>query len=478
MESGILKFGVPARLFPVYPESCKEQKSISIILAAMVSVRPFAERMLAPLGVKVGKRSAIKCFTEVTLANEVKGLKDRPDGLIMIDSGKTSWSALIEAKVGRSAVEVEQLERYLELAKINNIDAVITVTNELTPAPSLHPTQISKGHIRNVALYHFSWASILTTAFLLATSKDSPFDNHDEAFIVSELIRYLEHPNSGRVPLEQMNQDWPKIVTDVQAGHPIRGKAAEISEMISTWHQEARDIALIMTRKLKEPVSLAVSRNQIASYDAWVDAEIRQFCDQKVTCFDIEVPHAASRITVEADFLRRSLRVSMKLAAPSDRASNSARLNWLLKQLQDADLSKIIVRCITRGKGQNFGAMANEIDPKADEIKNLAEILSFQVEMSSDLGSKFNSRRKFVEAVEELVPLFYENVGQHLQAWLAPPPQIEKESAPEEKAPPSIGVIPVVSLGEQQAAPAVAPPQPPERPAWASEWQRHSTGTE
>ncbi len=296
METSILKFGVPARLFPVYPESCKEQKSVSIVLAAMVSVRPFAERILAPLGVKVGKRSTIACFTEVTLANEVKGLKDRPDGLIVVDAGKSAWTALIEAKVGRSSVEPEQLERYVELARINGIDAVITITNELTPAPSLHPTQISKAHVRNIGLYHFSWASVLTTAFLLAAAKESPFDNHDEAFIISELIRYLEHAGSGRVPLEQMNQDWPKIVADVQAGHPVNSKANEISEMISTWHQEARDIALIMTRRLKEPVSLAVSRNQIANYDAWVDAEIKQFCDEKVTSFEIEVPHAASRI--------------------------------------------------------------------------------------------------------------------------------------------------------------------------------------
>ena len=122
MDTQILKHGVPARLFPVLPDSCKEQKSISIVLATMMSVRPFAEKVLGNLGVRVGKTSKISCFTEVTLTNEVKNLKDRPDALIVVETGKRSWSALVEAKVGRNNVETDQLERYIELAKANSVD--------------------------------------------------------------------------------------------------------------------------------------------------------------------------------------------------------------------------------------------------------------------------------------------------------------------------------------------------------------------
>lgn len=466
MNTRILKHGSTARLFPVYPESCKEQKSISIVLAAIISVRPLAEKVLTPLGVKVGKRSTVSSFTEVTLTNEVKGLKDRPDALVVVESGKSSWSALVEAKVGKNSVEAEQLERYIELAKLNSIDAVITVTNELTPAPTIHPTRIAKGVLRNISLYHLSWSSILTSAFLLASAKENPFENDDEAFIVSELIRYLEHPGSGRIPLDQMNQDWPKIVSDIQAGHSVNGKSDAVSDTITTWHQEARDIALIMTRRLKEPVALAISRNQIADREGWVESEIKSFCETKLLSLELDVPNAASRIYVEADFLRRAVRVSMKLAAPTDRVSNAAKVNWLLRQLQKSELSKIIVRCITRGKGQNFGAMAHEIEPKADEIKALPEIMSFLVEMSYDLGGKFNSRKKFVEGLEELVPHFYMNVGQHLQAWVAPPPRLEKET------------VDVQQEVDNNVAPEVAnkptpelPDIEPNRPRWARSWQ-------
>ena len=474
MDTRILKHGVPTRLFPVVPEARKEQKSVSILLAAMVSVRPYAERVLAPLGVKFRKRTTLSCFTEVTLTNDVKGLKDRPDALIVVETGRSSWSALVEAKVGRHAVDCAQLERYIELAKANNIDAVITVTNELTPAPTINPTQLQKSLPKNLSLYHFSWSYVLTQAFLLVSAKDSPFANDDEAYIVSELIRYLEHPNSGRMPMDQMNKEWPTIVSNVQAGHPINGKAPEIVEMVTSWHQEARDIALLMTRKLREPVSLSVTRNQVADPKGWVEGEVRSFCNEKSLSFDLDVPNAASRIQIEADFLRRSVRCIMKIGAPMDRASNSARINWLLRQFGKAETSKVSIRCITRGKGQNFGAMASEIDPKADEIKALSEIVSFEVEMSSDLGARFNSRKRFIESLEDLVPTFYANVGQHVQAWVPPPPKVEKEaseSQPEKSTPESVDVDTDTSAAVLPVAPKKSAETSFERPVWASYWQ-------
>jgi len=465
MSTQILKHGVPARLFPVVPESCKEQRTLSVVLATMISVRPFAERLLTPLSVKLGKRASLSCFTEVTLTNEIKGLKDRPDALIVVDTGKSSWSALVEAKVGKQVVESEQLERYIDLAKMNGIDAVITISNELTPAPDINPTRLSKALPKNIQLFHFSWASILTAAFLLASSNEDPYNNDDEAFLVSELIRYLEHPGSGLVPLDQMNRDWPKIVGDVQASHPINPKSDEVVDMIAVWHQEARDIALIMTRRLKEPVAISASRANLANPSLWVEQEARQFAADKILSFELDVPNAASKILVESDFLRRAVRVSMKLAAPTDRNSNSARLNWLLKQLSKSERKKIIVRCITRGKGQNFGAMADEVDPKSDEIRDLGEIVSFQLEMSTDLGARFNSRKKFVECLEEIVPDFYNNVGQYVQAFVPPPPKYTKE----EKAlvdEESISPTPQSSVDAERAV---------ERPVWVSAWQSPST---
>lgn len=427
MDTKILKHGTPARLFPVLPEAKKEERTLSIVLATAISVRPFAHELFSDFGVRVGKRSKVSCYTEVTLTNEIKGLKDRPDALVVVETGKNSWSALVEAKIGRNSVETEQLDRYIELAQANAVDAVITITNELTPDPNITPTKPTRNIGKRLSLYHISWASILTKAFLLASNDEDPFENDDEVFLVSELIRYLEHDGSGREPLDQMNKEWPKIVGDVVAGHPLNPSAEEIKEMVTMWHQEARDVALIMTRKLNEPVCVAKSKSKIKDSAGWVENEVKRFCDEKLLSFDLDVPNAASKIAVEADFRRRTVKCTMKLLAPSDRKSNSAKLNWLLRQLQKSDLSKIIITCITHGRGQNFGAMAHEIEPNSDEIKNLSEIVSFQIEMSADLGKYFNSRKKFVENLERHIPYFYENVGENLKAFVPRPPKLKSE---------------------------------------------------
>lgn len=473
MSTQHLKHGTPARLFPIYPEAAKEQRSLSIILATMVSVRPFAEQILTPIGVRLGKRASISAFTEVTMATEVKGLKDRPDALLTVETGKSTWSALIEAKIGKATVESEQLERYIELAKLNGIDAVITISNELSPDPAVNPTALTRSLPKSVSLFHYSWSALLTHAFLIVSSKADVFENNDEAFIVSELVRYIEHPNSGRLPMDQMSASWPKIVSDVQAAHPINAKSSETIEMISIWNQEARDVALLLTRHLKESVTLSMPRAFLNDPKGWLEGESKKFCDVPTLEFELDVPNTASRIRVVADFLRRSINCSMKLQAPGDRASNQAKLNWLLKQLAKSDKDKVVVRCITRGKGFNFGRSAAELDPKADEIKQLAEIVSFEIEMSVDLGGRFNSRKKIVESLEDLVPKFYSNVGQHLQAWQAPPPKVKNPDVNQDE----IAQEPIASPRPETAAQSKIANDPinstsePPRPEWTHYWK-------
>ena len=47
----------------------------------------------------------------------------------------------------------------------------------------------------------------------------------------------------------------------------------------------------------------------------------------------------------------------------------------------------------------------------------------FEVAMFCDLAGKFSKRRVFIQELESIVPRFYEQVGQHLRAWVPPPPE-------------------------------------------------------
>lgn len=43
-----------------------------------------------------------------------------------------------------------------------------------------------------------------------------------------------------------------------------------------------------------------------------------------------------------------------------------------------------------------------------------------------DLAGKFSGSRTFIELLEQAVPYFYEQVGEKLRAYVAPPPKLQR----------------------------------------------------
>ena len=46
--------------------------------------------------------------------------------------------------------------------------------------------------------------------------------------------------------------------------------------------------------------------------------------------------------------------------------------------------------------------------------------------MIRDIAGRFSGRRTFIEDLENLIPEFYDRIGQHLRPWAPPPPSIDK----------------------------------------------------
>src|SRR5688572_9653781 len=131
----ILQRGEPSRLFPVLADTSKEGRTLSIFLACLENVGEFGRAMMASLDQRVGVRGKIETYTEVGLHKTITGGKHRPDGLIVVSTGKSTWTALVEAKVGAAELTNEQIEAYLTLAKLNGIDVVVTLSNQFTSLP-------------------------------------------------------------------------------------------------------------------------------------------------------------------------------------------------------------------------------------------------------------------------------------------------------------------------------------------------------
>ena len=185
----------PARLFPVLADTSKEQRATSIFLAVISQVPDLAEAILSTIGVRVGKRTTIEAYTEVELKQEVSS-PGRPDGLLMVHSSRSIWTALIETKIGNAALDSDQVSKYLEMARANDIDAVITISNQFVARPDHSPVDVSKNLLRKTGLYHWSWWSISTQSEILELQKT--VEDQDQVFLPEGVESLLLPPEDRR----------------------------------------------------------------------------------------------------------------------------------------------------------------------------------------------------------------------------------------------------------------------------------------
>lgn len=134
--------GEPSRLFPVLAETSKEGRTLSIFLSCLQNINEFRQALLGSVGVRLGPRAKVDTFTEVVLKKSNDKSNNRPDGLIVVSTGRSVWKALVEAKVGGNLLTNDQIESYLSLAKLNDIDAVVTLSNQLGCIPLAYVNQV------------------------------------------------------------------------------------------------------------------------------------------------------------------------------------------------------------------------------------------------------------------------------------------------------------------------------------------------
>ncbi len=423
MLPSYLSSGEVARLFPVIAETGKEQRATSILLSVFSMVPEFSKRVLTRIGQAVGTRTSVVAYTEIVFKSEDRAVKgDRPDGLLVLKSGKKTWSALLEVKIGRNELRTEQIERYLRLARDHDIDCVMTISNDFAAVPEHTPYTVPKNLTKKVQLFHFSWMGILTDAVLM--HDQAALSDPERAFLIREFVRFLSHPSAGLTGFTKMPHLWSDTVGKIQAGG--QADKPEALEIVNGWHQEVRDLSLRLSRvvsckvDVKLPRSHRLDRNVRSSDD--IETLIRSNC--LTTVFSI--PDAAGDLSVVADLNSRVIRVSMTIAAPKDRKTTKARLNWVLRQINDVEKTDCFLGVIWSSRASKTTFLLTDLVTNPDQIrdsKSNAEIKAFELTMTTKNVRRFGGQRTFIEELETIVPKLYEDLGQHLVAWKPPPPK-------------------------------------------------------
>src|SRR5262245_26686696 len=103
----------------------------------MGAVREFGHAVTQPLGAPAGP---LETFVEVPFGTGAG--RCVPDGLLRVRCGQRTWIALVEVRTGGHDLQAEQIGTALDVARRERFDAVLTISNEIPPAPGEHPVEV------------------------------------------------------------------------------------------------------------------------------------------------------------------------------------------------------------------------------------------------------------------------------------------------------------------------------------------------
>ncbi|MEL6244177.1 MAG: hypothetical protein AAFS07_16785 [Pseudomonadota bacterium] len=382
--------GEIARLFPVLSTTSKEGRTTSIVLACMSKVDELGRELLSSAGQRLGTRAQVDTYTEIVPAKLPADIKERPDGLIAVRIGTREWKAFVEAKVGSSELDADQVERYRSLAKENGVDCVITISNQFATVPTLHPDEAVRRSRSKIPVIHWSWMHILTAVDLLI-NRDAVADK-DQLVLLNELRRFLSHESAGVKGFDRMPKEWSELNRLVSSGGAIPAKSLEAQAVLDAWHQETRDLSLILSRMTETRVDQRLPRKHLADPALRHKEELATLRVDKQLRVALSVPDAAAPIHVVVDLARRCVDVGMTLRAPEDKKSTSARLNWLLRQIKTEETRDLHVRITWPGKSPETQHLVSELRRDVAVANDRKEHLvptSFHLVKVKSLGGRF-----------------------------------------------------------------------------------------
>ena len=397
----------------------QERRAASALLAVLGAVREFGTALLKPLGAPSGP---VEVFIEVPFVL-ADGRSCRPDGLIRVTRGGKVWTCLVELKTGTHDLGREQVENYLDVARQERFEAVLTISNQFAVDATTHPVCVDKRKLRTVALYHRSWSEIVGEAVVQRIHRG--ISDPDQAWLLGELIRYLEDPKSGALEFCDMGSSWT-TARDATVNGTLKAKDAAATETAMRFEQLLRFAALRLTRELGVTA-------QVLTHRAHDDAATRtallasSLAETGTVAGALRIPNTAGDLTIEANLRTGRVTTGIDIAAPND-GRNQTRVLWLLRQLAEAHPQTRIEARAQYQRTRTSELLGKLRDEPALVIEDKSRpITAFTVSQSSALGTKRGvGKGSFIDSVLHATDAFYSEVVQQLRAWSAKAPEANR----------------------------------------------------
>ncbi|MBO3095891.1 hypothetical protein [Cellulomonas dongxiuzhuiae] len=399
----------------------QERRATSALLAVLSAVKEFGRALTHQFGAHAG---TVQTYIEVPFKLGEQTVI--PDGLIQVTRGSRVWTALVEVKTGQNELVTTQLENYLDVAREQGFDALLTISNEIPPVAGQHPTKVDRRKTKRVALHHLSWTQVLATAVLQKEFRGVA--DPDQAWILGELIRYLEHPRSGALEFEDMGASWVPVRDAVRNG-TLRSSDKGVDEVANRFDALLRYASLSLGRQLGTEVTPVLSRKELADPALRTQALVATLAGSGTLSGAIRIPATVGDVIVDVDLRAGVVTCSVEVEAPRE-GRPTTRVNWLVRQLKGAPETVRVESRIAHQRGAGPTELLRTVreTPASITGDTAREIRSFQVSLSQPMGTKRSrGRGSFIDSVLDAVDAFYGDVVQQIKAWSAAPPRLRTD---------------------------------------------------
>ncbi|MGX1883958.1 TerD family protein [Streptomyces sp. NPDC055287] len=401
-----------ARLFPASSlknDREREIRATSILLSVMAHVPEFGRRLTAGFGAPSGH---IETFTEVTLPNGDS--PRRPDGIIRIERAGKLWTALVETKTNGNPLKDQQVQDYMDIAARRGYEAVITISNDVALEGSpLVDVKIDGRRKHKVALWHLSWAEVTHQAQMLI--RHEGVRNEIRAWMLQELLQYLQHENSGCHGFQNMGPAWVPVRNGIDQETLCPGDQRAVL-VVESWERLIRQVCLRLGGELGEKVMPVQRAKRGTDPQSRRTALAERFCEDGRLDAEIRIDGAAGVLAVTADLRLGKLRTSIDVVAP-DQVYPLSRVKRLLKQLVEAP-ADLHVQTLLGGQGAGPRGTLEKLRPEPGDLvpRNAGQISGFRLSLSKSVGStRGNAESGFIRSVDDAVDRFYSSVIVHLE---------------------------------------------------------------
>ncbi|MER6701758.1 TerD family protein [Streptomyces fimicarius] len=402
-----------ARLFPVSAlksDRERETRATSVVLSVMAQVPEFGRRLTAGFGAPAGR---METYTEVTLPHGES--PRRPDGVVRVERAGKLWTALVETKTNGNALKPDQVQAYMDIAARRGYEAVITLSNDVALEGSpLVDVRIDRRRKHKVALWHLSWAEVVHQAQMLI--RHEGVGNAAHAWLLQELLLYLQHENSGCHGFQNMGAAWVPVRRGIDDETLCQGDARAL-EVIENWERLVRQVCLRLGGELGQKV-LPVQRARRGSDPGARRAELADhLCEQGRLNAEIRIEGTPGVLAITADLRTAKLRTSIEVPA-EETGYPLTRAKRLVRRLAEAP-ADLHIETLVDGQGPGPRGTLERLRPEPADLlpKDGAQITGFRLSLFKGMGNgRGSAETGFIRSVDEAVDRFHAQVVAHVEA--------------------------------------------------------------